>query len=119
MITNEQILEILKTWPIYNGFLYDKDVTLRLVNSTQQYLMIFSKHIAPCNGTTYFKFQLSKIKDLHNDDYTFILERNVPSNIQLEVEYLMTTKVKEYIKSELDKMFSNKEANGFDALMND
>lgn len=106
MITDEQIITILKTWKVHNATMVNQDLTLTLIDPTAQYLVEFRKHVWSLDNDISFQFELFEIKDILNDLHSLILAKEISSDIKLEVEYFVTNKAKDYIKGELNKIFS-------------
>lgn len=116
MITNEQILEILNTWIISGVSIHDYSDYARLQLSHNNFDIWFTKRAY----TSKIEIDIELIKTNPVTNATEIIYSSiVPEEICLDVAYLVTKKVKDYAKSKIAEAFFNKEANDFDALMND
>lgn len=109
MLTNEQIINILKNWTVEHACIYkDNQACLTLVNSTGEFQASVVS-IKPLLSRFSIK---RKIDDSMFESIYSI--KDIPSDIKAEFEYLFEVRSKEWIKKELDRMLKPE---GLDALL--
>lgn len=109
MLTNEQIINILKNWTVEHACIYkDNQACLTLVNSTGEFQasVVSIKSLLP-------RFSIKRKIDDSMFEFIYSI-KDIPSDIKAEFEYLFEARSKEWIKKELGRMLKPE---GLDALL--
>lgn len=113
MLTNEQIINIIKNWDIEYAKIENGCATIALIDRTQDYQFI----------ATLYKDRASnnrriRICKKYNDTYISIyLLEGIDEHIHLNFDYLVTTRAEEWVKTNIGLMLAIEPAVGFDALV--
>lgn len=112
MLTNEQILTILNTWTVEEGYIRYRDMSIILrknkVYSTEFSLMLNeNKEYIPNVYLLLYK----RIDNRNPIIFTYL----IPDEIKLKVVSLVTIKVEDYVKKNIEDILAVPE--GFDALV--
>ena len=112
MLTNEQILTILNTWTVEEGYIRYRDMSL-ILRKNKVYSIEFSLMLDE-NKEYIPNVYLSLYKRIDNRN-TIIFTYLIPDEIKLKVVGLVTIKVEDYVKKNIEDILAVPE--GFDALV--
>ena len=112
MLTNEQILTILNTWTVEEGYIRYRDMSIFL-RKNKVYSIEFSLMLDE-NKEYIPNVYLSLYKRIDNRN-TIIFTYLIPDEIKLKVVGLVTIKVEDYVKKNIEDILAVPE--GFDALV--
>ena len=112
MLTNEQILTILNTWTVEEGYIRYRDISI-ILRKNKVYSIEFSLMLDE-NKEYIPNVYLSLYKRIDNRN-TIIFTYLVPDEIKLKVVGLVTIKVEDYVKKNIEDILAVPE--GFDALV--
>lgn len=114
MITNEQIINILKTWNIDYAHISEGNISVTLIDRTLNYQFEVTLTLRD-NVILYRQISFcKKYKDYYNNIY---VTRKIDSNIFVELDYLVKTKAIEWVKTNIDLGLAVEQAIEFDALV--
>lgn len=112
MLTNEQILTILNTWTVEEGYIRYRDMSI-ILRKNKVYSIEFSLMLNE-NKEYIPNVYLLLYKRIDNRNpiiFTYI----IPDEIKLKVVSLVTIKVEDYVKKNIEDILAVPE--GFDALV--
>lgn len=112
MLTNEQILTILNTWTVEEGYIRYRDMSI-ILRKNKVYSIEFSLMLDE-NKEYIPNVYLSLYKRIDNRN-TIIFTYLIPDEIKLKVVGLVTIKVEDYVKKNIEDILAVPE--GFDALV--
>jgi len=112
MLTNEQILTILNTWTVEEGYIRYRDISI-ILRKNKVYSIEFSLMLDE-NKEYIPNVYLSLYKRIDNRN-TIIFTYLIPDEIKLKVVGLVTIKVEDYVKKNIEDILAVPE--GFDALV--
>ena len=112
MLTNEQILTILNTWTVEEGYIRYRDMSI-ILRKNKVYSIEFSLMLNE-NKEYIPNVYLSLYKRIDNRN-TIIFTYLIPDEIKLKVVGLVTIKVEDYVKKNIEDILAVPE--GFDALV--
>ena len=112
MLTNEQILTILNTWTVEEGYIRYRDMSI-ILRKNKVYSIEFSLMLDE-NKEYIPNVYLSLYKRIDNRN-TIIFTYLIPDEIKLKVVSLVTIKVEDYVKKNIEDILAVPE--GFDALV--
>ena len=112
MLTNEQILTILNTWTVEEGYIRYRDMSI-ILRKNKVYSIEFSL-VLDENKEYIPNVYLSLYKRIDNRN-TIIFTYLIPDEIKLKVVGLVTIKVEDYVKKNIEDILAVPE--GFDALV--
>lgn len=112
MLTNEQILTILNTWTVEEGYIRYRDMSI-ILRKNKVYSIEFSLMLNE-NKEYIPNVYLLLYKRIDNRN-TIIFTYLIPDEIKLKVVSLVTIKVEDYVKKNIEDILAVPE--GFDALV--
>lgn len=112
MLTNEQILTILNTWTVEEGYIRYRDMSI-ILRKNKVYSIEFSLMLDE-NKEYIPNVYLSLYKRIDNRN-TIIFTYLIPDEIKLKVVGLVTIKVEDYVKKNIEDILAVPE--GFDTLV--
>lgn len=115
MLTNEQILTILNTWNIKGAYINNNEV-IELYLFRGDYAVTFNISTSIMGNKILYLTLFKKIEKIEYPARTTELRLNINDDLKVEVEYLVTKKAKEHLKSKIDDIF-NPVLEGLDGLV--
>lgn len=115
LISNEQIINILKTWAVDAAAIQDsRFVTVWFINSTGEYkaMAMVDSNDSP---QKYRVFSIQRKTDGHYETL-YTIDSTFP-DITIDFDYLVNIKATEHVKKKIDEMLYVGPLNGFDALV--
>lgn len=112
MLTNEQILTILNTWTVEEGYIRYRDMSI-ILRKNKVYSIEFSLMLNE-NKEYIPNVYLLLYKRIDNRN-PIIFTYLIPDEIKLKVVSLVTIKVEDYVKKNIEDILAVPE--GFDALV--
>lgn len=112
MLTNEQILTILNTWTVEEGYIRYRDMSI-ILRKNKVYSIEFSLMLNE-NKEYIPNVYLLLYKRIDNRN-PIIFTCLIPDEIKLKVVSLVTIKVEDYVKKNIEDILAVPE--GFDALV--
>ena len=112
MLTNEQILTILNTWTVEEGYIRYRDMSI-ILRKNKVYSIEFSLMLNE-NKEYIPNVYLLLYKRIDNRN-PIIFTYLIPDEIKLKVVSLVTIKVEDYLKKNIEDILAVPE--GFDALV--
>ena len=112
MLTNEQILTILNTWTVEEGYIRYRDMSI-ILRKNKVYSIEFSLMLDE-NKEYIPNVYLSLYKRIDNRN-TIIFTYLIPDEIKLKVVGLVTIKVEDYVKKNIEDILAV--PGEFDALV--
>ena len=112
MLTNEQILTILNTWTVEEGYIRYRDISI-ILRKNKVYSIEFSLMLDE-NKEYIPNVYLSLYKRIDNRN-TIIFTYLIPDEIKLKVVGLVTIKVEDYVKKNIEDILAV--PGEFDALV--
>lgn len=112
MLTNEQILTILNTWTVEEGYIRYRDMSI-ILRKDKVYSIEFSLMLNE-NKEYIPNVYLLLYKRIDNRN-PIIFTYLIPDEIKLKVVSLVTIKVEDYVKKNIEDILAVPE--GFDALV--
>lgn len=112
MLTNEQILTILNTWTVEEGYIRYRDMSI-ILRKNKVYSIEFSLMLDE-NKEYIPNVYLSLYKRIDNRN-TIIFTYLIPDEIKLKVVGLVTIKVEDYVKKNIEDILAVPEE--FDAFV--
>lgn len=112
MLTNEQILTILNTWTVEEGYIRYRDMSI-ILRKNKVYAIEFSLMLNE-NKEYIPNVYLLLYKRIDNRN-PIIFTYLIPDEIKLKVVSLVTIKVEDYVKKNIEDILAVPE--GFDALV--
>lgn len=114
MLTNEQIINIVKTWNIDYAHIRECNISLILVDRTLNYQ--FEVVLTLRDNVVLYR-QISFCKKDGNYYNSIYLTRKIDNIISVELDYLVITKATEWVKTNINLGLAVEQAVGFDALV--
>lgn len=113
MLTNEQIISIIKNWAIEYAQIENGYARIALIDRTRDYQFIAT--LCKDRASTNRRIQIYK---KYNDAYISIYSlENIDEHIHINFDYLVTTRAEEWVKTNIGLMLAIEPAVGFDALV--
>ena len=103
MLTNEQILTILNTWTVEEGYIRYRDMSI-ILRKNKVYSIEFSLMLDE-NKEYIPNVYLSLYKRIDNRN-TIIFTYLIPDEIKLKVVGLVTIKVEDYVKKNIEDILA-------------
>lgn len=114
MLTNEQIINILKTWGVHYANISDNYTVLILVDRTLDYqLVITIDH----KDNVILSRQITFCKKYDNHYSNIYSTNKIDDDIFVEFDYLVIIKATDWVKTNINLGLTVEQAVGFDALV--